>query len=154
MTATVVKLPPLTEYASRGFNLPDLNEKGQWIVDRLKPRYPHASEGEVVNWLRSITTSGSNDFMFVRTEHAFALAQVTREVMSARPIVIEHFVLVEGENVDEGGYLYGVIAQWARGLGAYELRVEKISDADVPVDSIKARIGRLFQRDQTFHKLD
>jgi len=144
--------PPLPKvYTERRFHLPDLNEKGQWLIGRLQERYP-SSEGELVNWLRGLIVVGSNDYLFVRTDHAFMLAQVTKEPLVKLPIVVEQFVLCENDHEDEGAYLYTVMAQWARGMGACELRIE--TQTDVHRDAIKGRIGKLWQRDQIFSKLD
>jgi hypothetical protein len=151
MPATAKKPLASQTYMERSFQLPDLNEKGDWLVARLKERF-QSSDGELVNWLRSVIVQGSNEFLFVRTDHAFALAQSVREPMMSGCVVSEQFVLSEKGFEDEGAYLYSVLYQWAKNLGACEMRIENLTN--IPRDDIKARIGGLWAREQVYSKMD
>jgi hypothetical protein len=145
------KKEPLEIFAERRFHLPDLNEKGIWLVNELKERFK-STDGELVNWLRAVIVGSPNEFLFVRTDHAVALAQVYREPLSSRCVVQEQFVLVDDDQfMDQGAYLYSVVYQWAKMLNAYELRIENLTN--VPRQMIKARIGELFERPLTLAKL-
>lgn len=150
--AQVAKKEPLEAFPERRFHLPDLNEKGIWLISELKVRFKASTDGELVNWLRAVIVGSTNEFLFVRTDHAVALAQVMREPLSSRPVVQEQFVLVDDDKfMEEGAYLYSVLHQWAKNLNAYELRIENLTN--VPRNMIKARLGELFDRPLTLAKL-
>lgn len=153
MTAVAVKKDkePLPQYTERRFQLPDLNQKGIWLVNALKERY-NSNEGELVNWLRSTVVTPGNEFLFIRTDHAVALAQCLREPLSSRPVVKEQFVLVDDEKfMEEGGYLYACIKRWAENLHAYQCQVEVYTN--VPRAMIKERLGDLYELPVVYCKL-
>jgi hypothetical protein len=140
-----------SSFVHRRFYLPDLQTKGTWLLERLKEFYKSSTEPELMSWLRGVMSS--DQFMFIHTSHAIALAQITREALSAKPRVKELFVLCDNEQCwDEGAYLYSVLKDWAVAIGSSEMIVETFSD--VPRDMIKARVGGgMFKRDQVFVKL-
>lgn len=139
-------------YEHRRVFLPDIQRVGPWLLKRLMETYPEYTELQLLTWLRGCTTS--DIFLFVQTEHAVALAQIMREALCIKPTVKEIFVLCDGHDGDEqeGAYLYSVMKDWARGLGADELWIEECTD--VPREMIRARIGKLFSRDTMFVPLD
>lgn len=162
---------PMQTYAHRRFVLPDLNDKGEWIVKRLRnpeedmpKRYAHSQDREIFNFLRSVIDSP--EFLFVRTDHAFILAQLMREPLMHNPVAKEWFVLClkmddinkpEEEKAqinpqDEAAYLYSVMFEWAKHSSAEELRIENYTD--VPRDMVKARLGKLFAREMIYSKLN
>lgn len=161
-----VKIPE--HFNSRRFYLPDISDKGLWLVERLRARYPHLQDNNIVGWLRGAIDS--NEYLFIRTEHAFAMAQMMRETLSPHPIVFERFMLhEEGTTKEETAlylaeakYLYGEMMKWAANVGAREVVVEQwtdvktedIKDAVAMVKEVLAGmsvtgvIARLFQRTQ------
>jgi hypothetical protein len=144
------KLAPLESFDHKRFYLPDLQTKGTWLLGRLKEFYKNSSEIELLSWLRGVMTS--DQFLFVHTENAIGLAQITREALSAKPKVKELFVLCASEDdYEQGAYLYSVLRDWAAAVGASEFIVETFTD--VPRDMIKLRAGGMFKRDQVFVKL-
>lgn len=152
MTAVAKKNPvKLPQFQERRMQLPDVMQKGVWLVGELKERFK-STEGEMINWMRSITVTPGNEFMFIRTDHAIALAHCLREPLSSRPIVQEQFVLVEDEKyMEEGGYLYECLKRWALNLQAYQLRVENFTN--VPRQMVKERLGDLYEIPMTYCKL-
>jgi hypothetical protein len=160
MTATVTKIKPARTFEHHRFFLPDFQAKGGWLLRRLAEKYKNSSEHELASWIRSVTTS--DQFLFVHTENAVALAQITREALSAKPRVKELFVLCANEenpeDYEEGAYLYTVMRDWAFSIGAYELIVETFSD--VPRDMVKQAVRPaqpngdwMFKRDEVFVKI-
>lgn len=148
MPAVAEKLrdPP----AIRRFELPDLFKHGPWLVKRLLQVYPHKTREQLEGWLRGI--AGHNEFLFLYMEHGVALATFMREdPLAPKPYVQEIFVLAEEGHAEECAVFYDEFARWARGLGIDIICVEKMSD--VPHESIKARIGRIFTRQVQFVRL-
>lgn len=135
----------------RRVNLPDLSEKGQWLVDRLKEKFTDYQDSALMGWLRSLTTE-DNSRHFVRTDRAFALSEIRMEKMTTQPTIIDRFVLIEeGADVSEGQALYLDMARWAGNLGASEIAINNKSD--VPRDFIEEVLGKVIERKQLYHKL-
>lgn len=135
----------------RRVNLPDLSDKGQWLVERLKEKFPDYQDGALMGWLRSLTSEDSSRH-FVRTDRAFALSEIRMEKMTTQPTIIDRFVfLEEGADVSEGQALYLDMARWAANLGAAEIAINNKSD--VPKDFIEEVLGKVIERKQLYHKL-
>lgn len=136
----------------RAFCLPDLNDKGQWMVNCLRDRLPGQQDPQIFNWLRSVIDA--QDYHFVRTEHAVALSELKRERMMSMPQVIDHFVLIEeGEDISEGEALYDDMKRWAFSLGVAEIVINSAKDSHVGRDIIEGRLGKLHKREVLFLKV-
>lgn len=134
----------------RAVCLPDLHDKGAWLVEMLRPRIPAYQDFQILNWLRTVIDT--QDYHFVRTDHALSLSEVKRERMLAQPIVIDHFVYIEeGADISEGEALYDDLKRWALSLGVAEIIINPKSH--VSVASIEARIGKVKKRDQLYVKV-
>jgi hypothetical protein len=158
-------------YQSRRFDLPDVHGAGRWLVPRLAEAWPHWQQAAIHGWLRSII--GSNEYNFVRTDHAVALASIVHEKISPAPIVKEIFVVHEDlpqprtpnptaeevENIKstheqylmEATSLYDDLFRWTFNVGASEFQsAAPRVFADVPHDvlSEKMRIsfGKCYER--------
>lgn len=144
---------PVANVTIRRFVLPDLNDKGPWLLGRLQLKYPALQDKQFAGWLRGKVDS--SEVLFIRTEHAVALAEIVHESLSSQPTVIERFVLVEDKTNDdqlaEAVALYKDIQRWALGLGAAEIRVDVFSD--VPKALIKDTLGRIFIREEMFARV-
>lgn len=153
MTAAVAEkieaAPPRT-ITSRRFCLPDWTDTQGWLLPRLKVKLPHLQDIQIHGWIRSITDA--QEFMFIRTENAVACAQMTKDVMSSAPEVIERFVLAkdrtEPSQVEECLHLYGDLIRWAQNVGARDMTIEQFTD--VTHESLAARLGRTFSRETVF----
>lgn len=141
--------PPRT-ITSRRFCLPDWTDTQSWLLPRLKVKLPHLQDIQIHGWIRSITDA--QEFMFIRTENAVACAQMSKDVMSSAPEVIERFVLAkdrtEPAQVDECLHLYGDLVRWAQNVGARDMTIEQFTD--VGHDALAARLGRTFSRETVF----
>lgn len=145
--APVVEFTPVP---SRRFGLPDLHDKGPWLLSRLRVKYPHLQDKQLFGWIRGMIDSPES--MFLRTEHAVMLAQIEHESLSALPTVIERFVLVEtADAMHEGTSLYVDMMRWARGLNAERMYVHLHSD--VPLTHIEERLGGLMAQRRMFAKV-
>lgn len=141
------------------FGPPDLAEMGEWLVWRLRDRYPHVDEHMLAGWLRG--EMGNNGVMFLRCGNAVGMATIGHKtILDPKPFIEEVFVLVRGraedgvpdkESLEHGAEIYRQFAQWASGLGAVEMQVERLSD--VPREMIKALFGKMFVRESAFVKL-
>lgn len=132
------------------FCLPDLHERGQWLVNCLRERLHPQQDAQIFNWLRSIIDT--NDYHFVRTPHAVALAELKRERMMVFPIVVDHFVLIEeGADVSEGQALYDDMKRWAFALGAAEILISPKSHVDKSL--IEERLGKVHRRETLYIKV-
>lgn len=147
---TIPQIIDPNTHVIRRVNLPDLSEKGQWLVDRLREKYPQHSDASLMSWLRSLT-SEDNSRHFVRTERAFGLSEIRTDRMTA-PVVVERFVLLEeGADISEGQALYLDIARWAENLGASDVALNNKSD--VPRDFMEECLGKLVERKQLFYRV-
>ena len=158
----------------------DLMEKGQWLCKRLKERWPHLQNGSLLGWL--INCCDSNEYLFIRTDKAFLLAQMQKEFVEPYPWVKELFVLAEtsdakwpkdsdGETfqsqenasaVHQAAVLYEDLLRWAEKIGANEIIVDKFSDVPLEdkenkdnTDTIRKRVPqRLFKGEEIFFRID
>jgi len=157
MTAAVAEkieaAPPRT-ITSRRFILPDWTDTQSWLLPRLKVKLPHLQDIQIHGWIRSITDA--QEFMFIRTENAVACAQMTKDVMSSAPEVIERFVLAkdrtEPGQVEECLHLYGDLVRWAQNVGARDMTIEQFTD--VTHEALAGRLGRTFSRETVFVRVE
>lgn len=154
---------PMVESSMRRFLLPDLNDKGIWLIGRLQVRYPHLQDRQLIGWFRGLIDS--NESLFIRTDHAVALAQIVHESLSPQPDVVERFVLCEeskspdkddreretGRNIAEAMSLYNDIMRWSETLGARRVSVNRFTD--VPRDMLKEHLGRMFMEEHWYIKV-
>lgn len=138
-------------------SMPDLAQHADWLLWRLKDRYPHLEAKMLMGWLRGAIED--NESMFIRCGRAIGLAQIKQHPLDAHKIVEEVFVLVRGRDTDgviekdaiaEGASLYGAFKSWADRLGAAEIIVER--NSDVPRELIKEALGRIFIREIVYAK--
>lgn len=150
MTATAKKTEKTepSAYEHHRVFLPDLQKIGPWLLPRVMENYPDHTEGEIMTWLRGCCMS--DIFLFVYTDHAVLLAQVQREALCRHPTVKEIFAFCDGKDgdVDEAAYLYSVMYQWAKGIGADEIQLENCTD--VPRELIRSRLGKLYTNDAMY----
>jgi hypothetical protein len=141
---------PERTITSRRFVLPDWTDTRNWLLPRLKVKWPHLQDNQVDGWIRSIIDSP--EFMFIRTGNAVACAQMVRDTLSPVPEAVEKFVLAkdreEAEHIRECLYLYGDLIRWAQNIGARDMTVEQFTDVPHPV--IAQRLGRVFTRETVF----
>lgn len=148
--ALAEKVQPPKAVEIRRFQLPDLSRHGSWIVKRLLQVYPHKTKDQLEGWLRGIIHH--NEFLFLYMDHGVALGTFMREdPLAACPHFQELFVLAEEGHQEEAAVFYDEFLRWSKGLGIEVMCVEVLSD--VPHDTIKARIGRIFTRQIQFARL-
>lgn len=137
----------------RRFELPDLARHGGWLMDRLLKAYPHLTQRELQGWLRGLIYN--NEFLFLYQDHSVACAQVVRPTLSPKPVIQERFVFVEtrgsAPHIDEASYFYEHMLRWAKAQGADTITVGELTD--VPVEKIRDRIGRVYERKQLFARV-
>jgi hypothetical protein len=145
-TALAEKIDEPKHHVVRAFHLPDLSDKANWLVERLKPRFPGHQESHIISWLRSITgTNGVSNYRFVRTDRGVALSEYRHEKLVVQCTIIDHFVfLEEGADVSEGEALYDDMKRWAVSLGAAEIIIDPKSD--IGKNWIEGRLGKLVER--------
>jgi len=158
----LAQTPPVFQRFVR-FGLADLSRHGAWLVPRLVKSlnrfYWDAKEGaihdkseqQIAGWLRSLVDS--REHLFLCSENAVGCAEMWRVGGIADPISVrERFVLARSDkHIAEAALFYDECVRWARSLGAEVVFVEE--ETDVPHDTIKDRIGRLYTRQQTFVRL-
>lgn len=129
----------------RRFSTADLGEHGGWILKRLGPLFPDATEQFIGGWLRGLIYD--NEHLFLYQPHAVALAQLVHSPgLRSAKVVQEQFVFVEDKTdkaqVEMAADFYDAFAEWGRGIGAE--RIIACENTDVPKTKIEERIGRLF----------
>lgn len=140
--------------AVRRFQTPDLNKHGGWLLPRLAKTYPTVGEPRIAGWLQGIIYS--NEFLFLYQDHGAALAhRFHPDPLQPVPVVIEKFVFVENTEdpmqIAQGALFYAEFLRWAKNQSIGTIIVEEQSD--IPHDTIKEQLGRLFTRTQTFARL-
>lgn len=145
---------PVAPAQIRRFGTADLASHAKWLIPRLLQAYPHLSEHMVGGWLQTICDS--NGYMFLHLPRAVGLAQVSAaHTLAPRPLVREMLVWVEDPAdaalVEEAAAFYDEFARWGKAMGCDVLVVEEMTD--VPHDLIKARLGRIFARQEQFARL-
>lgn len=132
------------------FGLPDINDLGMWIVGRLRPKFPHFQDNQLIAMFRARVDS--NECLFRRTKHAVAMAELVHETMSPDTRIVERFVLVKDPKyVSEAVQLYDEILRWANSIGAKEIAVCEFTD--VPKADIQTKLGRLYVRETIVAKV-
>ena len=131
------------------FGMADLQPLGNWLMERLRDAFPHLNERMLFGWLRGVIDS--NEYLFVRSPRAVALATVVYRPLSAHPVVEEVFVLAMSEaDIPEAAQMYPRFRQWAESIGAGEIVIERLTD--VPHEMIRLD-RRLLQRQEIFVRL-
>lgn len=154
---TLAPKPALVVLGSdvRRFDLPDLDRHAAWFMPRFLDQFKHLSERQAIGFLRSIIYS--NEYLFLFQEKGVALAQVVgSHALDADPVIWERFVwAADPENAQQteaASFFYDKFAEWAKRKSIQTLVIEQATD--VPHDFIKARLGRVFSREEKFVKVD
>ena len=145
---------PDEHVAVRRFELGDFDLHGRWLLPRLCRTYRHLNDRGAANWLRGILYN--NEWLFLCQPHGVGLAQVMRaETLDPKPMVRERFTWAEDPNVAEqtrdAAWFYPEYQRWARSLGADPIILDEGSD--VPVEMIREKLGRVFERKQMFVRI-
>lgn len=140
-------------FQPRRFQVPDLNTHGAWLLPRLEQSFGF-TERVSATWLRSLIYS--NESLFLYHPDAVGLAQVeTVNTLAPKPMLRERFVWcrdrADKEQHKQAVQFYEMFAEWGKNLGAEIMLVEEMTD--VPHELIKARLGRVFTREQKFARL-
>ena len=134
----------------RRFALPDIDTHGAFLLTRLKTAYPHLNDRFILGWIRTLLYDNANLFLY--QDHSVALFQLTNIYsLAPKPEIIERFVFCQEGFQKEGGAFYAEVARWAKPQGVEKIWVEELSD--VPHDTIKENIGRVFSRQQQFARV-
>ena len=147
----------------------DLMDKGPWLCKRLKEHWPHLQDRQILGWLQSCCDS--NEYLFVRNEKGWLLAQMYKDFVEPYPKVKSWFILAETmeghpqkdsdadkfqkqENasaVHQAALLCEDLLRWTQTIGASEIIIGRTSDSDVMLedkenkdnpDTIRKRINR------------
>jgi len=153
MMLAQLERPGIEAPAIRRFDLGDLSRHGAWLVPRLVTAL-ELPEQRLGAWLRGMIDT--NEHLFLTQEHSVALAEMQRaNGLADKPIVRERFVLVEDidnkDHVAEAAGFYDEFKRWAKNLGAEIIIVEELTN--VPHDTIKEKLGRIFTRQQQFARV-
>lgn len=140
-------------FAPRRFQLPDLTTHGAWVLPRLEQAFT-MNERMAATWLRSLIYS--NEALFLFNLDCVALAQVeTVNTLQPKPVVRERFVWcrdqADKEQQKQAAQFYDLFRDWAKHQGAEIMIVEELTD--VPHELIRARLGRVFTREQKFARI-
>jgi len=134
----------------RRFALPDISTHGDFLLTRLKTSYSHLNDRFILGWIRTLLYDNANLFLY--QDHSVALFQLTNIYsLAPKPEIIERFVFCQEGFAKEGGAFYAEAARWAKPQGVEKIWVEELSD--VPHDTIKENIGRIFTRQQQFARV-
>lgn len=132
---------------SRRFVTADLTADGPWILERLLKIYPNQTERSIIGWLNGVVFN--NDYLFIRTENAVALAErVSLSSLAPKMVVREIFVWCrdanDAEQIREALVLYVEMVNWAK-FQQIE-RVIVLERSDIAADEIR----KIFQRVHEF----
>lgn len=143
MAEAALKQEPVKEPIKvRRMTMADINGF-DWLIPRLRQRYPNITETQMMGWLRGIVPS--NEYFVICSPKAVAAARYERDFLQASPVVYERFVLAATEaDTEEAAALYDHMLSWAKGLSAMEMMVGVFTD--VPPAMIRERIGKVSVR--------
>lgn len=115
------------------FDMPDQQDMGQWLYERLREKYLHLNERTYPGWIRGWMVS--NDFLFIRTADAVALFERFNVPFDPRPAARELFAYQRQDVPVEMEALYEYFEIWCRNQGVGY--IECARDTDFPVKHIK-----------------
>src|SRR5712672_4228096 len=108
----VITQQPYVPVTIARFALPDLDVWGVHLMERLLSRFPHLNDRMFIGWLKGCMDS--NEFLFIRSANAVALAMIVRSPLQPTADVQEVFVLTRGKGCeDEGLAMYDEFRRWA-----------------------------------------
>lgn len=158
-SAAVALAPKAAKPDLRYFRIaaPDITKHGDWLLWRLRDRYPHLTDANLMGWLRGQTES--NEVKFVGYGRAWGMASIGHKPLDPRPIVNEVFVFIQPRDdgvidkdaMPEGIAIYAEFKRWAESLGAAEITFDY--NTDVPREMVKGVLGRVSIREVSFVKL-
>lgn len=119
-----------------------------WMLERLVSKYPSKNEIGWANFIRSL--SFRNDCLAIVQQHSIALAEVVQtDSLSGKKVCYERFVWCEdkqnADQIEAAAALYDEIRKWAKSQGIEEMVIAR--DTDIPLEMIKARLGRVYVTD-------
>lgn len=147
MAEAALKIAEPFTMAVRRVLLPDLADRHRFLCTRLAERWTHMQPNFIYGWLQG--ASGQNEYLFIRSDKAFALFQRKQEIIDPYPWVEEVFVLAEPSNspdpehkkiqneiaLAEAAELYVDACRWAMMIRAARMEVDLFTD--VPFDDKK-----------------
>lgn len=127
----------------------DFMKIGKWVLGRMTAQWTHFTERQAIGFLKSC--SESREYHFTRTEHAVLLARLVSVPLEPNTHVEEMFCFLterEDNNIQaEGALLYRGCRDWARGIGAMRLVVNRYSDVSPPFIGIAVGTTESEQRE-------
>lgn len=134
------------------FQMPDMNDKGIWMTQKFRAKWPERQDRFFVSWLGGLM--GSNEYYFIHTKNAVALAARIQEGLSSTPSVRVWFVLAKDvqnkDHLEEAADLYEAIAQWSSNIGASRI-IDLDKFTDVPKPMIQDRLGGRLLVEETMY---
>lgn len=145
---------PLEPAIIRRFQLPDIDRHARWLMPRMLQAYPHLDGRGVLGFVNGLIYS--NEYLFLYQPHSVALAQMmSAHTLSPKAVVWERFVWVEDRDdktqIEEAAGFYDEMHRWAKATGCETIIVEEATD--VPHETIKQHLGRIFTRQQQFARV-
>jgi len=107
----------------------ELDKLVTWLVPDLKRQWPRLSEEGVWMWFRAAI--GDRRTLFVRTKSVVGMFHAWTDELEPWPIVIEKFVRWKQTANEEAVLLYQFAADWAKRIGAREMRFNEDSYASM-----------------------
>ena len=125
---TPIPLPTVTFVQPHRVSVVDIDEIGNWLIGRLRERFPQHSDRMLFSWLRGCTND--NECLFLRAAGAVMMATVHRSFLTP-PWIEEVFCLaVTEEDKLHACGLYTDVRTWALGLNATKIICEQFTDVD------------------------
>lgn len=142
MADPVEKLPDFQLPSIRRFNIAELSEQINWILERLLKAYPNQNQRSIIGWLNGVIDN--NEFLCLYMPNAVCFAErTTMDRLSGKMIVREIFVWCENpENALQqrnAAEFYPYIVDWAKHQGIDKIIVCERSD--VPIAAIRDKFG-------------
>jgi hypothetical protein len=143
---------PANPMAVRRMGRSDLDELRPWLVGRLRERHTEATPGMVMGWL--LGCLANNEYWFVRSGKAVALAQLVTIPLEPQPVAAEIFLLHQEGGEEQAAALYPAMASWAAHQNASRLEVMAFTDLGrVDVSMMLARGVVVHSRKVSFVRL-
>lgn len=145
--------PPGEQIVTRRFEVPDLNQHGEWLIERLLKLYPSATKMQL--WSRLNNVLYNVEFLFLYQPTAVSVAQrVVGNTLAPRPTIQEWFTFVQdptdAAQVKKAAEFYSDMLRWGKAQDADAIMLNP-DCSDVPIEQAKPHIGgRVFERTQVF----
>lgn len=114
----------------------ELDKIEKWLVPELRKAWPRMHEEGIHFWFKSAI--GDRRTLFIRTKNVVGMFHIVADVLEPVPVVVEKFVRERVTSKEESALLYTAAKDWARVIGAREMKFDLDSDSAMQTHIVPA----------------